>query len=143
MKHIKFFLVYACLSAAVWAQQSTPPQLKFSAVQDFSFTSNPNGVWSYGFKTALNEAFQLLPVGGGDCEAFFCGWGFGPNPTDPPSVLSNGYLKLIGTIELQPGGNGEYSVVRFTAPKSGSFNITGVFVGDRDCTSGLSQSNHY
>ena len=42
MKHITFFLVCASLfSAAIWAQQSNPPQLKFSAVQNFSFTSNP------------------------------------------------------------------------------------------------------
>jgi hypothetical protein len=107
----------------------------FSLVQDFSPVSNPNGAWSYGHTSTLGGTFQLYPAGGGDCNVEFCGWGAGPTYLDQPTVLSNDYLKLIGTVELQPSGDGEYSVVRWTAPASAKFDVVGVFVGDRDCTS--------
>ncbi len=128
---VAVFLPPATAQDASPAQKTTP---SFSVVRDFSAISNPNGAWSYGSSATLGGDFKLLPLGGGDCEIDFCGWGFGPSNLDPPSVLSNAYLKLIGVVELQPGPIGEYSVVRFTAPKVGKFNITGVFVGDRDCT---------
>jgi len=106
----------------------------FSLVQDFSSVFNPNGAWSYGHTATLGGVFQLLPSGGGDCNVDFCGWGLGPTYLDQPTVLSNDYLKIIGTVELQPRGDGEYSVVRWTVPANGKFDTVGVFVGDRDCT---------
>jgi hypothetical protein len=138
MRFTMLVVFLAVLALPVMAQNPPPTKKNsrqsFSAVQDFSTTSNPNGAWSYGYTTTLGGIFHLLTLGGGNCDVEFCGWGFGPTNLDPPSVLSNDYLKLIRTVELQPGGNGEYSIVRWTAPADGKFETVGVFVGDRDCT---------
>jgi hypothetical protein len=135
----RFMILVASLAVLLLpgvAQNSSPAKKEsesFSAVQDFSTSSNPNGTWSYGYTTSLGGVFHLLPFGDG-CDFDFCGWGFGPTDLDPPSVLTAGYLKIIGTLELQPGGSGEYSIVRWTAPATGKFETVGVFVGDRNCT---------
>jgi hypothetical protein len=137
MTRLMMFMVLAALLLVPAMAQSTSPVDKnptFSAVRDFSTTDNPNGVWSYGYTATLGSVFNFLPFGGGDCHVDFCGWGFGPTNLNFPNVLSNGYLKIIKTLELQPGVNGEYSILRWTAPTSGKFETVGVFVGDRDCT---------
>jgi hypothetical protein len=49
----------------------------------------------------------------------------GPGAPDGASVVKQ--FTLGGTLLLQPGPRGEYSVVRWTCPESGAYTITGAF----------------
>ena len=104
----------------------------YSAAHDFSFTLNPNSVWSYGFANAVGDTFVLYTVSGstfsGCCEA---GW-FGPLPGGanapgfPLVVAQPGVIP--GVLDLGPGWN-TYTVVRWTAPSRGRWDVVGQFFG--------------
>lgn len=103
-----------------------------SAVGQFSSTDNPNGNWSYGFATRSGRAFTLLTSG--SCGNLL-GWQL--NGAEP-WVLGNptGSTQDCGTgqdptdlLDMHPGQEGQYSVVRWTAPATGQFVIEGGFEG--------------
>jgi hypothetical protein len=123
--------------------------LVFSAADDFSTATNPAGPWSYGTTgPTLTGSFTLFPnlEFGTGSSAGVDGWhgtetAFGghfpyvvKNTTtlivSPPNVVY-----LPGKIVLHPapdpsfGGDRAYSVVRFTAPAAGLFNLQTVFEG--------------
>ena len=133
----KFLCVFPvlALSLTYGFSQGQSQTTMFSAVGQFSVTSNPNGTWSYGYSETLGGAFHLYtlsgPVPGADPTRrgwFTAGPGFGP------WVTINDYLVNVKLIELLPGGSGPFSVVRWTAPSSGEFDVLGAFIGDRSCT---------
>lgn len=87
------------------------------AVADFSLASNPNGNWSYGFKSTLNGSFTLYNTSAGGAWRHTS---FGEYP----------FVRLDSTIlTLHPNFDGpaEVSVVRWTAPTTGPFVINGMF----------------
>ena len=108
----------------------------FDAAADFSPTANPNGVWSYGWSVNRGAPFNLatnkFTLGGLD------GWDSGSNLATP-GVLHNGTagpVTLFGTLTvpvggllMHPGPNGENALVRWTAPASGTYQISGAFIG--------------
>jgi concanavalin A-like lectin/glucanase superfamily protein len=112
----------------------------YNAVTDFSKTSNPNGAWSYGWEPSLGGAFTLnagerSPYPGIDT------WE-GPDPGSDfnfPFVTFNhagitlNYASGISQppimLNLHPGLSGKFSVLRWTAPSSGSFLVAGLFQG--------------
>ncbi|PWU11255.1 MAG: hypothetical protein C5B50_23760 [Verrucomicrobia bacterium] len=101
----------------------------------FSTTANPAGVWSYGFSTTLGSPMALyreeLQVGGADT------WRTNISQGDPAVFHNaNGSALNISTIVLQPGAlgfhpgpNGENSVIRFTAPAAGQYELLTAFSG--------------
>ena len=112
----------------------------FNAARDFSPTSNPNGVWSYGQSASLGSAFNLYTQSGPDnvdsppanlLDTWHSGTGgFFANP----AVFHNGTSSVIsfnggsitylpGELGFHPGRFGQYSIVRFTAPLSASFTL--------------------
>ena len=106
--------------------------------------ANPSGVWSYGWKKTLTDKFYLASTPYTDPPDMF-GWssasGFplichvtryipilthGPNrAVFPPHVLS-----------MHPGPNGEYAVLRFTAPSDGIYKLSGQFYALDDNATG-------
>ena len=115
--------------------------LAADAAQDFSATTNPNGVWSYGYATSLTGTFipYTLQLTGTPVA----GWGAFTSGDGNPSILKNfsGSSFSFGTVSWNPnqltmhsGINGEYSVLRYTSSAAGLFDITASFEG-RDTTS--------
>jgi hypothetical protein len=109
----------------------------FSAADQFSVTQNPNGPWSYGFTEGLGGPFTQFTVNCTSCGGtggLFDGW-FGPYFGIFPLVDTNEEARFINTLFLHPAVPNFYSVVRWTAPIKGKFDLLGVFVGvDRTTT---------
>ena len=112
----------------------------FDAAVDFSPTSNPNGVWSYGWTQTLGSSFVLDAIHQSDSGLDL--WDGSVRTANPPLfypfVEHNGTNQSItsGTITiaadqlgLHPGPSGEYSVVRFTTPTAGIFSLASAFSG--------------
>jgi hypothetical protein len=112
----------------------------FSAAGDFSSSSNPNGAWSYGWSTTLGSAFNL---DSSNTTAYsgtsgLNGWLSNLAPDGSPLVLQNGATNPVttanstfqpGQFALGPGQNLQYSILRWTAPSSGTFSINATFSG--------------
>lgn len=122
-------------SAAVSAQTA------YDAVNDFSITSS-TGVWSYGYTATRGS--QLVPYNNARVDASeYNGlgvdiWNLVNTGNNPPLVGHNrsGELRIYSTVRhpadllnLHPGQFGEQSVVRWTAPVAGLYQIKGRFQG--------------
>jgi hypothetical protein len=113
----------------------------FDAAADFSSTSNPNGVWSYGWTQALGSSFIADAIH--ESEAGLDFWegriANGATPGSFPLVVHNGTANTIitagtvsvapGQLALHPGPDNEYSVLRWTAPRNDAVSIRSVFDG--------------
>jgi|KBSMisStandDraft_5_1062788.scaffolds.fasta_scaffold538398_2 hypothetical protein len=113
----------------------------FDAAADFSPTSNPNGVWSYGWTQALGSSFIADAIH--ESEAGLDFWegsiANGATPGSFPLVVHNGTANTIitagtvsvapGQLALHPGPDNEYSVLRWTAPRNDAVSIRSVFDG--------------
>lgn len=121
------------LSASITASAQTTV---YDAVNDFSIT-NSSGIWSYGYTVTrgsefINYVHPHVNVGPG-----FDVWNMAPSNTDPQAVYRNttGEPRNYGgtvtqpadMLNLHPGLYGEYSVVRWTAQKTGAYQIQGRF----------------
>jgi hypothetical protein len=121
-----------------------------SAFTNFSSTSNPSGNWSYGLTPSLGGPFGL-----------YAGIGFtiplSPLPTwstpaggvlflganTSGSTYTNSFATVpAGFLILHPSGAGEYSVLRWTAPASGTYTATGFFQGVGFIGSGTTTDVH-
>lgn len=110
----------------------------WDAATDFSATNNPTGVWSYGYTNTLGGTFNLYP----DTTVITGGIDYwldeSIQASGVPAVAHNGTTNTVtyytlklkpGQLAFHPGPKGEYSVVRWKAPVSGSFNLTSSFSG--------------
>lgn len=102
----------------------------YSAAHDFSFTLNPNAVWSYGSTTTLGAPFSLYTLSGPTFFSGEAGW-FGPIP----GCCAPGYPLVVAgpnqvptVLDMGPGP-GSYTVVRWTAPSRGRWDVAGQFFG--------------
>lgn len=109
--------------------------IEWDSTNDFTNPStNPNGVWSYGYSSTYNGAVTFYdqatqfytrtdePSVG---TSFF---GFAGNQSDlTPGFYKvtsgNAYGVAAGEAALHGGANGEFAVLRFTAPTAGLFEI--------------------
>jgi hypothetical protein len=124
-------------AASAREQQSRTPD--YDAVKDFSITSNPNGVWSYGWTSSLGSPLNLYTVTDTDSIPGMSAWlASGKFWADPPYVAHNDTDKkncFAHTcvpptyLDLHPGPNDEMSILRWTAPSEGKFLIQGAFMG--------------
>jgi hypothetical protein len=130
------------IAAGVCADAS----ITYSAVGDFSASSNPNGVWSYGYEDTLGGAFTLFAYyngpntvpNGTDLNAWATAAGF-PAASATPYIGEDNNPTTDATFNLppnlllmhpgQPGGSPApvYAVVRWTAPATGTVNVSGLF----------------
>ena len=116
----------------------------FDLSADFSIDKNPNGVWEYGFSATNSLAadqFQLDqksvmvgPIGfwhptQGDAP----GTGYYPyiayNSTKATQVGSKGWAIGAGQTAMEGSNSGQYSLVRFVAPRTGDYSVDAKFVG--------------
>jgi hypothetical protein len=104
---------------------------------DFSRINNPNGVWSYGWALTLASPF-ILSSTPRVREGLDSWWGNRApdgnpgvyhNATGSPIVLGTTTRFEPGQFALHPGPNGEYGLVRWTAPETGNISIASVFTG--------------
>jgi hypothetical protein len=115
----------------------------FNVANDFSTTSNPNGVWSYGttgttptgpfsFLTSQESGIGGIPA----CQ----GWeGTESAFTDLYPIVAKNTSNMVQTAadvvllpnELveHPGPSGSYADVRFTAPTNDTYSLSAVFEG--------------
>ena len=113
-----------------------PPASDFDLSRDFSITANPNGVWSYGYETALGSPlvlFQYPKTNFTDNGVAIWAWekqapdvaGVYHNPSTTQTGVSQGGDAQIEpkTTYFYPGRPGfvdNFGVIRFTAPAGGS-----------------------
>jgi len=102
----------------------------YSAAHDFSTRLNPNSVWSYGFTTTLGGPFTLYTIPGATFFSGEAGW-FGPilgssAPGYPLVVAAPGVIPDV--LDMGPGPS-SYTVVRWTAPSRGRWDVAGEFFG--------------
>jgi hypothetical protein len=121
------------LAVALWAPGASPC-LADDAAADFSATMNPSGHWSYGqcYRRAWPFYRYAHPVT--DASGLSL-WVLGFEVW--PQVSHNGTGSTIvttatyppGALSLNPGVEGWNSVVRWTAPAAGTYQIPATFVG--------------
>ena len=124
---------------------SLPLMADYSAVGDFPTTPTvinaQNGVWSYGIATTLNPVDFVLDTNATsdyfNNGAAVAGYYTPTGNTSLPTVLKNdtggtySYSSITAwptnVLLLHPGPGGDYSIVRFTAPATATYSITGMF----------------
>lgn len=108
----------------------------YDAASQFSATNNPSGVWSYGYTYALGGTFNLYPNTTLWSSGGIEGWVDNSiAQSGVPTVAYNptGSSITQGTVTLLPGqmlfhpGPTTYSVVQFTAPSAGTYDVTAQF----------------
>lgn len=111
----------------------------YDPVGEFSLNSNPSGVWSYGYMLTLGGTLNyynqtyLFPTGLMDWRAsidiadgvptIIC------NTSGSDIAIASSNLIRAHGLLLHPGPDGEYSVLRFTAPSSGNYRVFGSWYG--------------
>jgi len=119
---------------------STSARADFDVSSDFSATSNPNGVWTYGWSHTLGSSFIADAINRSDSGIDFWQGSVGTNepPKSFPTISRNSSANPVAyttiayaphQFSLHPGPNGEYSVARFTVPSSGIYALDSAFVG--------------
>ena len=106
--------------------------------------ANPSGVWSYGWKKTLTDKFFLAltpysdpPDRFGWCNA--SGFPLICHSTRAVPTLKDGTNRANVPphgLAMHPGLNGEYAVLRFTAPADGTYKVSGQFYAQDDNATG-------
>ncbi len=108
----------------------------FNPARDFSTNSNPNGVWSYGWKSNIASPLVLLPL----TRTGFDGSGYPYQIWEPgvgalPGVYFNAGTNTLssdggqgvyppGTLWFYPGNSPRrLGVIRFTAPSNSNYQV--------------------
>src|SRR5271157_853557 len=108
----------------------------YNAAADFSATSNPNGVWSYGWSSSLGSTFNLDNYHGHDVDATHVEDDWHPSDNAYPLVFYNplsvsyddgSNILQPGQLALHPSDTDGYAVVRFTAPSDVSASVQATF----------------
>ena len=121
----------------------------FDATADYSITNNPNGVWSSGYKSTLSSAFVVYD----DTKYVVNSYSLWlskvlNNGDNTPGFGKNlGAVTIYGLaanqISLHPGPQNQFSILRFTAPKSASYYLQlQFFAGDTGDTDGYAIVNN-
>lgn len=105
---------------------------------DYSTNSNPNPVWSYGFKPSLSGAFTPLPYsliqnyGGGEVIHRWLRTAAGGPPSVQKNIGTASHRSSIGQFDIAPGvvwfgpGSGAddtYGVIRCVIPSDGRYRL--------------------
>jgi len=131
--------LYAATFLTLGALTSVHAAPPYDAAADFSSVINPAGeddAWTYGYEVGgVFTKYTLAgaidnPLGGVDLPAWGKDASFTPGVFVNPSETD---LTFVATtfrahqLNLHPGPFGEYSVVRFTAPAFGQYDLTSSF----------------
>jgi len=137
MNNCKFRIIIGIVAAAL-SPIAASATIVYDAAAGFSSSSNPSGVWSYGWSQTLGGSVTLdtdvqnLAPGVVQWRGDLSGDG---NPSvfenTTASVASFGSISMQpGTLAFHPGSGGQYSIVQFTAPAAGTYEISATFQGD-------------
>jgi hypothetical protein len=127
--HLQLSVALALLAAPVLSGATYDP------IADFSLAANPNGVWAYGYSSTLsNLGVNFTPMNTGtNCAVGLQCWQLN---NALPQIIKNvsGVPYAVGTVvvptdelHLHPGQGGIYSILRWTAPATGAYDIEGAF----------------
>ena len=117
----------------------------FNVHTDFS-SSNPSGVWQYGYAGAgtlgsLDSSVVLMPtftancVSGGGFQAD-CWGGVSSSVVSPNGTFSSGTVSYsAGYVNMHPGANLDLSVIAFIAPAAANYTFVGEYI-DQDIVGG-------
>jgi len=114
----------------------------FDLSSDFSLTNNPNKVWQCGYSATNSLAPDQFRV---DKQAGTVGFwhpaandrpgpGYYPyvayNPTKQSQMgSSNGWAVRAGEVAMEGSNTGQYSLIRFVAPVTGTYMVSDEFAG--------------
>ncbi len=105
----------------------------YDAVAGFSSNANPGAVWSYGWASNVGGAFQLMDTNYSLFSGSVAGWDNGlPYPGVAAVDKDFGSAMQSGTVAYDPDTlhmdpQSYASIVRFTAPSNGSYDVAGFF----------------
>jgi len=121
-----------------------PAVAQYDPSAAFSPTSNPNGVWTYGYESVpIMSPFNLLTIPtpvpslpGPTIDSwqtpFFGTLGVFDNGTPLVQTVATGSDNAIyqpGMLAMHPGPNDQFAMVQFSAPSPGFYTIQGTFEG--------------
>jgi hypothetical protein len=130
----------ACLLAACLAAPATAATT-FNLFADYSGTTNPNGVWTYGYAASPGASFTPYTFSAASnldgSHIGTQGWAFAAATTPLLGINGSGSLIDDGNVSLPTGvlllhgeGTGPgASAVRWTAPQAGDYQVTATFTG--------------
>jgi hypothetical protein len=106
----------------------------YDARNDFSSVNNPTGAWSYGYSYSLGGSMKVYPNYSNDIITGTYAWRdeslnsyWGTPSVTRWDVTYWGFNVGADDLTFHPGPNGEYSIVRWTAPTDGTSNVTAQF----------------
>jgi hypothetical protein len=142
MRRIAVIILFLVLPASA--------QTTFDLSADFSFQENPHKVWQYGYSETNSLAPDQFRVDmQSDRVDMQCSTGSigfwhpaanqGPGPGYYPYVAYNttkqsqvgckGWAVRPGEIAMEASNSGQYSLVRFVAPSTGTYKVSAQFEG--------------
>lgn len=138
-KIVNGWVFCSILGPALLGAQATT----FNPGTDFSLEHNPNGVWQYGYSVTESLApDQFRPDTFAETKDTVGFWH--PSEGDGngryyPYVAFNkstshtdgahGWAIRAGEVAMEASNTGQYSLVRFVAPKAGTYRVTARFEG--------------
>lgn len=126
----KKFLLEAMLVMAGWTCGPTAhADLVWSLVDDYDIQMpNPNGVWSYGWEQTLTAPLTLYNATRYDqwYDASHTSGDYTPTVWKNNDTVAHNNI-VPGEVSLHPGWDNSFSVVRWTAPVTGTVDISGHF----------------
>jgi hypothetical protein len=132
-----FIKTYLAIAALILFGATSADARPFKALRDFA-AINPNDTWSYGYGPTMSE-FTLYDTFTHDCfgrVGIDC-WEASPpdafnaqvavNVTGAPFAFAGSALAVTNALLLHPGAGLERTIVRWTCPGSGTYEISGFF----------------
>jgi hypothetical protein len=111
--------------------------------KEFSIRHNPNGLWRYGYSQTLSGPFALFTgIHTNGWQPRDDSWyapelnrgfdvNFGRDLAENYTTPDRCGFEPPGVVRGYPGSNGEYAVLRWTAPLTGHYNIRGYWQGNQ------------
>ena len=122
-------------AAALAATPGSAGAQTYDVGADFSL-ANPSGAWTYGSKPTVLGAFAPYALSGttaGTLQYHTSNVGGDLTPGvyhNAGAAFTSGSVNYAaGETAFHPGPNGEISVFRFTAPTTGTYNLTSRYYG--------------
>jgi hypothetical protein len=123
-------LVSSLLAFSVFAATGASAAV-YDATTDFQTLSNPGEVWSYGYANPVGSTYSMTLFD----DHSPAGWSMHDYNTagtpaiwkNPAAYTQNGVAP--GQVSLHPGPvpDGDFAILRFTAPTAGTYDYTGLF----------------
>ena len=128
--------VLGCAAVLAFSATQLQAGVTYDAVNDFSLSGNPNGTWSYGSLSSFTGGTFTSDTAT-TTNIDFSGelvWTNGAEDFTRTAVVANtsDSIAYYYTIQQPPdllnlAVEGSSSVVRWTAPASGTYNVSGLF----------------